>query len=148
MIVVSNFLHNDLDNYSLLNHTHDTYVTSDQVSTIVSESIESGEITVSGSLIRKITRGTASANGDTTISCSITDTNKVVVILNMDGNYVFGYKETSYNSYFGFGSPGIYLKSVSATGIVVTGYGYSYSSYLNNVNTTPITFSYQIIEFM
>lgn len=130
-------LFNDLDNYALSDHTHSNYVTSDQVSTIVSESIESGEIVVSNSVIRKITRGTSSGNGDVTINCSITNPDKVIVLLDVDihMNYESDYGEQ--------GGSGIYLKSVSTSKIVVNVYGsYTHSGWINR------SFSYQIVEFM
>ena len=115
--------------YATIDHTHSNYVTSSEVSTIVNSSIESGEITVSGSIIRKITRGTNSCSTSVSISCSITDTNKVIVILNcssissnLDSNRDYG---------------GLYLKSISNDRVVVA----------TDVNR-GCTFSYQIIEFM
>ena len=128
---------NDLEGYSLINHIHSNYVTSSQVSEIVNTSIESGEIQVSGSVIRKITRGTSSGNGDVTINCSITDTNKVIVLLDVDIHM-------DYDSNYGEqGGSGIYLKSVSTSKIVVNVYGsYTYSGWIDR------SFSYQIVEFM
>ena len=128
---------NDLEGYSLINHIHSNYVTSSQVSEIVNTSIESGEIQVSGSVIRKITRGTSSGNGDVTINCSITDTNKVIVLLDVDIHMDY---ESNYGEQ---GGSGIYLKSVSTSKIVVNVYGsYTYSGWIDR------SFSYQIVEFM
>ena len=95
-------------------------------------------------MIRKITRGTRSVNNtEVTISCTITDTGKVMVLLDVDGCVA-----STDNP--GGGSAGVYLVSVSNTGIVVKGYGISTSGYSSNtsVGRSSITFSYQIIEFM
>ena len=82
---------------------------------------------MSSSVIRSITRGTKNIDGDVTISCSIIDTSKVLVILN-----------GACKTYFEYDS-GVYLKSVSNTNIV-----------LGSVNTdkNTINISYQIVEFM
>ena len=54
-MIVDTYTSNDLDKYALLDHTHDTYVTSDQVSTIVNSGISSGDIEVSSSMFKSIT---------------------------------------------------------------------------------------------
>lgn len=121
---------------------------------IVKEMITNGEIKIEGgSMIRKITRGTSTADGEVTISCNITDPDKVVVILDTYMGFASisgGSSSTGrYRSAAAGGS--VYLKSVSTTGIVVDGRGviregvYSDSQ---NVATGAVTFSYQIIEFM
>ena len=120
-------LFNDLEGYSLIDHTHTQYVTESQVSEIVNYSIESGEITMSGSVIRQIIRGTVNIDGVTTIDCSITDTSKVIVLLN-----------GATKSYYEYDS-GVYLISVSTSNIKI-------SSVSTNKNTVNV--SYQIIEFM
>ena len=91
-------------------------------------------------VIRKITRGTSSGKGDVTISCSITDTNKVIVLLDADISY---YKDSS----IGLSGCSIYLKSVSNTNIIVNAKGPTNSS-SNSYSTREITFSYQIIELI
>ena len=77
-------------------------------------------------MIRKITRGTTNLLvSGTKITCSITDPNKVIVLLNFSNLY-----DQNYNGH------GPYLISVSTTEVVV-------GSTNNNG-----TFSYQIIEFV
>ena len=80
-------------------------------------------------MIRKITRGTSSMNDSSiTIQCSITNIDKIIVILN--GSPSSADKDS-----------GLYLSSISTSNIVVKK-GYS-------TNTSYQTkFSYQIIEFM
>ena len=140
-MIVNTRIFNDLDNYSLLDHTHSNYVTSSEVSSIVNTSIQNGEITVSSSVIRKITRGTGTATtSGVAISCSITNVDKVIVLLNSD--ILMSYDTWSSGAYFAAGGS-VYLKSVSDTGITVIGKGPSDSG-----GSKSITFSYQIIEFM
>ena len=98
-------------------------------------------------MIRKITRGTSSGNGEITISCNITDTNKVIVLL--DADYNVG--STSNNTGPTAAAAGsVYLKSVSTTNIVVIAKGLNviFSSGSYKYSTTNVNFSYQIIEFM
>ena len=102
-------------------------------------------------MIRKITRGTSSVDGSKTIKCSITDTSKVIVILDIAPVF-------DSSSYSGDSSdailfnPSVYLKSVSTTGITVKGSSQTIENtlqgYFYEINSTTITFSYQIIEFM
>ena len=113
---------------------------------------------MSGSIIRKITRGTSSANGDVTISCYIIDTSKVIVLLDTDCTVVRTYSTNSaINGISGAAGGNVYLKSVSNSNIVVSGYGVTKESvkvassptyYSELVVAGPISFSYQIIEFM
>ena len=107
-------------------------------------------IQVSSSIIRKITRGTSSANGDVTISCSITDTNKVIVLLDVDGTLSSAVSGSSSSYGTAAGAGNVYLKSVSASNIVVSGHGITSTGYSGSrsLTTSTITFSYQIIEFM
>ena len=101
-------------------------------------------------MIRKITRGTGTITSgkDLTISCSITDTNKVIVLLDVDG---IGGSRTSSNSLNAVAAPGVYLKSVSTSKIIVCGtvyvVGVTYSGSADLI-ATSVKFSYQIIEFM
>jgi len=103
-------------------------------------------------MIRKITRGTGTATIDgVTISCSITDTSKVIVLL--DSDLTIADFTNSYNANGGHGSSAggsVYLKSVSNSGIVVVGAGLKYSGSRGSyyATKTSITFSYQIIEFI
>ena len=100
------------------------------------------------SVIRQIIRGTASGNGDVTISCTITDPNKVIVLLNADMTYD-SVRVSSKSGGVGLGAASggsVYLKSVSNTGIVVNARGIRASS--SSFSFGTITFSYQIIEFM
>ena len=94
-------------------------------------------------MIRKITRGISSANGDKTISCSITNVDKVIVILNADISYYT-------NSSIALSGCSIYLKSVSNSNIIVNAKAIARSgSYTNDPpGYVSTTFSYQIIEFM
>ena len=128
-----------------LNNDLESYATTDEVTNIVNNAIESGEIIVSSSVIRKITRGTSSVNGSKTISCTITDTSKVLVILDVNG-CIDQYRDSSY-TYMAAAAPGVYLTAVSTTGITVKGFGFYVSGY-NEFDNTTIAFSYQIIEFM
>ena len=84
---------------------------------------------MSSSVIRKITRGVnsdiSSTESDISISCSITNPDKVIVLLD--------------SAYGGDILRHIYLKSVSTTNIVINGY-------ISSGNRKA--FSYQIIEFM
>ena len=100
-------------------------------------------IQVSSSMIRKITRGTSTANGDVTISCSITDTSKVIVLLDADcvSNEYLG---TDYGVAVSGG--GVYLKSISTSKIVV--FGRAQRVTRTGISDIGISFSYQIIEFM
>ena len=81
-------------------------------------------------MIRKITRGISvggdSENPNVTITCSITDTSKVIVILN--GLVA---RTSAGNSF----SNSLYLISVSKTNVII------YYPFIDS-------FSYQIIEFM
>ena len=107
----------------------------------------SGGVNVSGSMIRKITRGTSSGNGEITISCNITDTNKVIVLLDAD----YGIASlTNNNGDQGAAAGSAYLKSISNSNIIVTAQGVTqiYSKGTNKFSAGPVTFSYQIIEFM
>ena len=83
------------------------------------------------SIIRSITRGTKTkvSSETVTISCSITDTSKAVVLLNVAAT------EIDYPT-------GIYLKSVSNSDIVI---GFNHGI---NSKYYTVTISYQIIEFM
>ena len=90
-------------------------------------------------MIRKITRGVSTVNGEKTISCTITNPNKVIVILNCD--FTIGTSSGGYSSSAG----SIYLKSVSANNIIVCGYGAGNACY---EKSNKVDFSYQIIEFM
>lgn len=118
-----------MDNYSLLDHTHSNYVTSDQVSTIVNSSIQNGEITVSSSIIRQIIRGTKSISGaNVTIKCSFTNIDKVIVLINDSP------AETDM-------SCGVYLYKVTESEVM---FQVNYSS----ASSYATKFSYQIIEFM
>ena len=76
-------------------------------------------------MIRKITRGTNYLNNETgkTISCSITDPDKTIIILD---------PSTTSNT-----THGVYVAAIATTGFSV----YARSQ-------TYCTFSYQIIEFM
>ena len=93
---------------------------------MISNAMSSGGVNV----IRKITRGTANARSGNkaSISCTITNVDKVIVILDVS---------TTTSSY----STSAYLSSVSNTVVEV---------YVVNASTATgsITFSYQIIEFM
>jgi hypothetical protein len=91
-------------------------------------------------VIRKITRGTARGEGNITISCSITNPNKVIVLLNPD---VTGGARGG----FSYSGGAVYLQSVSNTNIIVYAAGATSDSSAD-FDTTSITFSYQIIEFM
>ena len=91
-------------------------------------------------MIRKITRGTIDTkwDGQKTISCTITDPDKVIVLLNYAGTQI-----ALGSGQFGANPIDICLYSVSTSNIIlyrssnaVTPY---YSSYV---------YSYQIIEFM
>ena len=95
---------------------------------------------MSSSVIRKITRGVSSGNGDVTISCSITDTDKVIVLLNADLNLYKG-SDKAYDS-----GGAVYLKSVSNSNIIVNAKGLDSGYY--SYSTSETNFSYQIIEFM
>ena len=102
-------------------------------------------------MIRKITRGTTSTNGSKTIKCSITDTSKVIVILDIAPVF----KSSSYsgnNTEAILFNPSVYLKSVSTTGITVEGSSQTIENtlqgYFSDFTSATITFSYQIIEFM
>lgn len=102
---------------------------------------------MSSSVIRKITRGTSTVNNaNKTISCSITDTSKVIVLLDVDACYTYDIANSGDEIEASGGSAGVYLVSVSTTGIVVKGSGFYASDYILSNNS--ITFSYQIIEFM
>ena len=83
------------------------------------------------SMIRKITRGTSSGKGDVTISCSITDTNKVIVLID-SSTYIGGE---------GWSGEGVYLYSVTSSKIK-----FYKADYMSTSDT--VEFSYQIIEFM
>ena len=96
---------------------------------------------MSGSIIRSVTRGTDTVNGSKTISCTIIDTNKVIVLLDVNGECGYTTK-TCYSS----GATGVYLSNVSTTGITVMGKGFEVGS--QSIKDAPIDFSYQIIEFM
>lgn len=112
---------------------------------ITSSSSNSGS-----SVIRKITRGTKSGNGDITISCTITDPNKVIVLLNADLtlDFIEGSSKSGGMS-LGVASGGsVYLKSISTTGITVNAKGLSVDTYYDEFEFGSVTFSYQIIEFM
>ena len=102
---------------------------------------------MSSSVIRKITRGTSSVdNANKTISCSITDTSKVIVLLDVDGCYDCDIENSAAEIGLAAGSAGVYLVSVSKTSIVVKGTGFYVNS--TKISNNSITFSYQIIEFM
>ena len=94
-------------------------------------------------MIRKITRGTSRGNGDVTISCSITDTSKVIVLLNADIDYYDG-------SEVALAGCSIYLKSVSNSNIIVNAKAIARrGAYVNDPpGFVSTNFSYQIIEFM
>ena len=130
-------LNNDLANkansnhthtqYASTDHTHSNYVSESQVVSIVNSSISNGGINMS--MIRYIKRGTVSlssnmAQSSKSISCTITDTSKVIVLLNTSSSH-----DTD---------NGVYLSSVSKENIVVECYTAS----------KTLKFSYQIIEFM
>ena len=140
-------LKNNVDNYYDIFGTHNK----DLLKSVIQEMITNGEIQTGGeSVIRKITRGTASVNGDLTISCSITDPSKVVVLLNPNGSIATATDETQYSSHSGAGAGNVYLKSVSTSGITVSGFGITSDGWSGDTYLTsgPITFSYQIIEYM
>ena len=99
-------------------------------------------------MIRKITRGTSTASGsNVTISCSITDISKVIVLLDTDCTYG---SYTNSDTGGGAAGGGVYLVSISNSNIIVKGQGISTSGYSgsNYITKGTVTFSYQIIEFM
>ena len=93
------------------------------------------------SVLRKITRGTTSGEGNITISCSITNPNKVIVLL--DPSLTGGGR----GSGFSYSGGAVYLQSVSNTNIIVYAVGAT-CDMSADFDTTSVTFSYQIIEFM
>ena len=98
-------------------------------------------------MIRIITRVTSTANGDVTISCSITDTSKVIVLLDVKGTYTSGNHGNNIDtSGYAAGTASVYLKSVSNSNIVVNGCAFTFD--YNKLKSANVTFSYQIIEFM
>ena len=91
-------------------------------------------------MIRKITRGKINFGSEssssnipetTTISCTITDTSKVIVLLDSAGYFPF-------------------ISSINSNGIVIDNHKYSYSSGGTVTKTyyTAADFYYQIIEFL
>ena len=103
---------------------------------------------MSSSMIRKITRGTGTATSSgVTISCSISNVDKVMVILDAYMGYGTSSGNNVKNSAAG---GGVYLKSVSTTEIVIVGRGVTKDgNYSDSALTTGgIAFSYQIIECM
>lgn len=143
-------LQNNVDNYYDIFGTHNK----DLLKSVIQEMITNGEIQTGGeSVIRQITRGTASTNGDLTISCNITNPDKVIVLLDVNGTATGSHAAKSGGSTaLGAGAGGVYLKSISTTNIVVSGKAPSGNSPTGSayptMTTTSITFSYQIIEFM
>ena len=98
-------------------------------------------------MIRKITRGTSSVNGAVTIPCTITNPNKVIVLLDVDACYNADFLTGSNTGRgIGAGSAGVYLSSVTTSQITVSGSGFRSSSIA--ITDYSINFSYQIIEFM
>ena len=69
-MVVNNFPSNDLDKYSLLDHTHSNYVTESQVTTIVSNNIQNGTIEVNSKMFTMVNYYTSSASPSTTVNGS------------------------------------------------------------------------------
>ena len=98
-------------------------------------------------MIRKITRGTSSVNGEKTISCTITNPDKVIVILDVNGCIT---NADNYQTYSASpsASAGVYLSSITTSGITVKGFGFTTGDTYGYVISSTITFSYQIIEFV
>lgn len=89
---------------------------------------------MNSSVIRKITRGTSTINGSNRskeISCSITNIDKVIVLID-SSTYIGGE---------GWSGEGVYLYSVTSSKIKFCKTDYASSS-------DTVEFSYQIIEFM
>ena len=99
---------------------------------------------MSSGVIRKITRGTSSGNGDVFIKCEITDPDKIIVILNGDaiGNIYYIYNR----GVASMSNTALFLSSVSSTGITVFVRGLIGNQY--SISSDIVSFSYQIIEFM
>ena len=91
-------------------------------------------------MIRKITRGTITSKWEEqkTISCTITNPDKVIVILDYAGSYIsLGSGQTASNPI------DICLYSVSKSNIILYRSSYAKDPYDGNY-----MYSYQIIEFM
>lgn len=111
----------------------------DKLKSVIQEMITNGEIQVGGA-IKQIIKGYASGNGIITINCSITNPNKVIVLL--DSGITGARKGEGANA-----GGGVYLRSVSTSSIQVCAEGASLNS-SGSYTSTAVSFSYQIIEYM